>query len=41
MGYVERAHSANGTKVDLLVRGKPVPAEIVPMPFVKNAYYRG
>src|SRR5215217_706262 len=27
MGYVERAHSANGTKVDLVVRGKPVPAE--------------
>ncbi|MBS0521085.1 MAG: glycine cleavage system aminomethyltransferase GcvT [Proteobacteria bacterium] len=41
MGYVERAHAANGTKVDLLVRGKPVPAEIVPMPFVKHAYYRG
>ena len=41
MGYVERAHAANGTKVELLVRGKPVPAEIVPMPFVKHAYYRG
>lgn len=41
MGYVERAHSANGTKVELLVRGKPVPAQIVPMPFVKHAYYRG
>jgi aminomethyltransferase len=41
MGYVEKAHSANGTKVDLIVRGKPVPAEIVPMPFVKHAYYRG
>ncbi|WP_020698021.1 glycine cleavage system aminomethyltransferase GcvT [Reyranella massiliensis] len=41
MGYVERAQSANGTKVDLMVRGKPVPAEIVPMPFVKHAYYRG
>ena len=41
MGYVERARSTNGTKVDLLVRGKPVPAEIVPMPFVKHAYYRG
>lgn len=41
MGYVERAHSTNGTRVDLLVRGKPVPAEIVPMPFVKHAYYRG
>ncbi len=41
VGYVERAQSANGTKVDLMVRGKPVPAEIVPMPFVKHAYYRG
>src|SRR5882757_490467 len=41
MGYLERAHSANGTKVELLVRGNPVPAEIVPMPFVKHAYYRG
>ncbi len=41
MGYVDKAHSANGTKVELLVRDKPVPAEIVPMPFVKHAYYRG
>jgi len=41
MGYVDKAHSASGTKVELMVRGKPVPAEIVPMPFVKHAYYRG
>jgi len=41
MGYVERAQSSNGTKVELVVRGKPVPAEIAPMPFVKHAYYRG
>ena len=41
MGYVERALSANGTKAELVVRGKPAPAEIVPMPFVKHAYYRG
>jgi aminomethyltransferase len=41
MGYVERARSANGTRVELIVRGKPVPAEIAPMPFVKHAYYRG
>jgi aminomethyltransferase len=41
MGYVERAQSANGTKVELVVRGKPVPAEIAAMPFVKHAYYRG
>jgi aminomethyltransferase len=46
MGYVEREPfgdkgPANGTKVELVVRGKPVPAEIVPMPFVKHAYWRG
>ena len=41
MGYVEKAQSANGTKVELMVRGKSVPAEIVPMPFVKHAYSRG
>ncbi|MCA0305062.1 MAG: glycine cleavage system aminomethyltransferase GcvT [Proteobacteria bacterium] len=41
MGYVERPHAANGTAVDLVVRGKPVPAVISPMPFVKHAYYRG
>ena len=41
MGYVGRGHSANATRLELLVRGKPVPAEIVPMPFVKHAYYRG
>ena len=41
MGYVERAHAAPGTTVELVVRGKPVPAEIVPMPFVTTRYYRG
>ena len=41
MGYVDRAVSANGTRIELVVRGKPVPAEIVPMPFVKHTYYRG
>ncbi|MBX9945798.1 MAG: glycine cleavage system aminomethyltransferase GcvT [Reyranella sp.] len=41
MGHVERSQSSNGTRVELLVRGKPAPAEIVPMPFVKHAYYRG
>ncbi len=41
MGYVEKVHSANGTRVDLVVRGQPVPAEIVAMPFVKHAYWRG
>jgi aminomethyltransferase len=41
MGYVDKARSAGGTRVDLVVRGRPVAAEIVAMPFVKHAYYRG
>ena len=41
MGYVDKSQSTVGTKVELMVRGKPVPAEIVAMPFVKHAYYRG
>lgn len=41
MGYVARAHSPVGTKVQLMVRGKPLPAEIVAMPFHPHRYKRG
>lgn len=40
MGYVARAHSAPGTKLNLIVRGKPLPAVVAPMPFVPNGYKR-
>ncbi len=40
MGYVARAHSADGTAIHLIVRGKPLPARIVPMPFVPHRYAR-
>ena len=40
MGYVEIASAANGTAVDLMVRGKAMPAVIAPMPFVPNRYRR-
>ncbi|SFB96497.1 aminomethyltransferase [Bosea sp. CRIB-10] len=40
MGYVLREHSAPGTKLDLIVRGKPLPATIAAMPFVPNRYKR-
>ncbi len=40
MGYVPPAESALGTQVDIEVRGKPYPAEIVSIPFVKNGYHR-
>jgi aminomethyltransferase len=40
MGYVETQFSAPGTLVDLMVRGQPRPAEIVPLPFVPHRYVR-
>jgi len=41
MGYVGSAQSAPGTKVNLIVRGKAHPAEVVTLPFVQQNYYRG
>jgi aminomethyltransferase len=40
MGYVETASAADGMPVDLLVRGKAMPAIISPMPFVPHTYKR-
>jgi aminomethyltransferase len=40
MGYVSRAHAADGTAIALLVRGKQLPARIVPLPFVPHRYAR-
>ena len=41
MAYVDTAHAAPGTRVNAIVRGKPVAMEVAPMPFVPNRYYRG
>jgi aminomethyltransferase len=40
MGYVDTEFSADGTEIDLLVRGKPMPARVAPMPFVPHRYKR-
>ncbi|MBY6136220.1 glycine cleavage system aminomethyltransferase GcvT [Nocardioides marinus] len=40
MGYVATEHSAAGTKVNLIIRGKAQPAEIVALPFVTQNYKR-
>jgi aminomethyltransferase len=40
MGYVRRDVAADGTGLFLLVRGKPLPATVVPMPFVPHRYIR-
>ena len=41
IGYVPVALSALGTRVNAIVRGKPVPMEVAPMPFTPNRYFRG
>lgn len=40
MGYVQSVHAAVGTQLDILVRGKPLPARVTSMPFVPNRYKR-
>jgi aminomethyltransferase len=40
MGYVDKAHAAIGTDVNLMVRGKALPAKIAAMPFVPHRYQR-
>ncbi|MBE7940936.1 MULTISPECIES: glycine cleavage system aminomethyltransferase GcvT [Ramlibacter] len=41
MAFVASAHAAPGSRVDAIVRGKPVPMEVVKMPFVPHRYWRG
>jgi aminomethyltransferase len=40
MGYVRKDLAADGTKLNLIVRGKPVPATVVPLPFTPHRYIR-
>jgi aminomethyltransferase len=40
MGYVPPAFSELGTDLQVIVRGKAAPAEVVAMPFVAQRYYR-
>ena len=40
LGYVTAANAASGTTVELIVRGKPLPARIVDLPFVPHRYVR-
>lgn len=40
MGYVERGLATPGTKVDLMVRGKPLVAHVVALPFVPARFIR-
>lgn len=40
MGYVARGHAADGTALELMVRGKPLAARVAPTPFVPHRYAR-
>ncbi len=41
MGYVGTEYAAIGTRVNAIVRGKPVPMEVTAMPFTPAHYSRG
>ncbi len=41
MGYVSPEFATAGSRVNAIVRGKAVPMEVAPMPFVPNRYFRG
>ncbi|MEM1077698.1 MAG: glycine cleavage system aminomethyltransferase GcvT [Pseudomonadota bacterium] len=40
IGYVTTGHAAPGTELLVLLRGKPVPASVTPLPFVPHRYKR-
>jgi aminomethyltransferase len=40
MGYVDSAFVAPGTPLELMVRGKPLAAAVVKLPFVAHRYKR-
>ena len=40
MGYVRRDLAGDGSKLSLIVRGKSLPATVVPLPFVPHRYVR-
>ncbi len=41
LAYVQTQYAQVGTRVNAMVRGKAVPMEVGPLPFVPNRYYRG
>jgi aminomethyltransferase len=40
MGYVRRDLAGDGSRLSLLVRGRPLPAAVTPLPFVPHRYAR-
>jgi aminomethyltransferase len=40
MGYVRKDLAHDGARLNLIVRGKTLPAIVVPLPFVPHRYKR-
>lgn len=40
MGYVETAYATPGTRIELIVRGKTLPGQVVALPFIPHCYLR-
>jgi glycine cleavage system aminomethyltransferase T len=40
MGYVPAEHASTGSRLNLLIRGKPQAACVVSLPFVSHRYFR-
>jgi aminomethyltransferase len=41
LAYVQAEYAASGTRLNAMVRGKSVPMQVSPLPFVPNRYVRG
>ena len=41
LAYVQAEYAASGTPLNAMVRGKAVPMQVSPLPFVPNRYFRG
>ena len=41
LAYVQAEYAASGTRLNAMVRGKAVPMQVSPLPFVPNRYFRG
>ncbi len=40
MGYVDAAYAKVGTKLNLIVRGQPLPGEVASLPFAPHRYFK-
>ncbi len=41
LAYVQAEYATSGTRLNAMVRGKAVPMQVSPLPFVPNRYHRG